>query len=87
MMTVTVYFLSQYPAVLNRLRKEILEKVGSNRRPTYDDIREMKYLRAVLNGVFDLVPRGDASTDHYQNQCVCIPLCEPRRSAVVSLKC
>ena len=51
MMTITVYFLSQYPDVLKRLRDEILERVGPTRRPTYDDIREMKYLRAVINGM------------------------------------
>ncbi|KAJ3512958.1 hypothetical protein NLJ89_g3229 [Agrocybe chaxingu] len=36
------------PEVLRRLREEVLSKVGPNRRPTYDDIREMKYLRAVI---------------------------------------
>nr|BAL14713.1 cytochrom P450 [Phlebia brevispora] len=56
MMTVTVYFLSQYPNVLKRLREEILEKVGPINRPTYDDIREMKYLRAVLNESMRLYP-------------------------------
>ena len=45
-----VYFLSQHPDVLQRLREEILSKVGSERRPTYNDIREMKYLRAFING-------------------------------------
>lgn len=50
MLTVTIYFLSQYPEVLRRLRQEIFEKVGGERRPTFDDVREMKYLRAVLNG-------------------------------------
>lgn len=50
MLTIAVYFLSQYPVYLQRLREEILEKVGPTRRPTYDDIKEMKFLRAVLNG-------------------------------------
>ncbi len=50
MLTIAVYFLSQYPNVLRRLREEILETVGQSRRPTYDDIRNLKYLRAVLNG-------------------------------------
>ena len=45
-----VYFLSQHPEVLRRLREEILAKVGPERRPDYSDIREMKYLRAVING-------------------------------------
>jgi len=46
-----VYFLSVYPVVLARLREEILSKVGPIRRPNHDDIRELKYLRAVINGI------------------------------------
>jgi len=55
-LTFAVYFLSQHPHVLERLRAEVLEKVGASRRPTYDDIREMKYLRAVLNETMRLYP-------------------------------
>ena len=35
---------------MDRLRQEVLAHVGPTRRPTFDDIRDMKYLRAVLNG-------------------------------------
>jgi len=35
---------------MSRLREEVLSKVGANRRPDYEDIKEMKYLRAVING-------------------------------------
>ena len=52
MLTMAIYFLSQHPAVLQKLRAEILGEVGPHRRPTYDDIRDMKYLRAVINGEF-----------------------------------
>ena len=41
-----------YPNVLTRLREEIIGKIGPSRRPTYDDIREMKFLRAVINGMW-----------------------------------
>lgn len=51
MLTMVIYFLSQHPEVLHRLRQEILDTVGPNSQPTYDDIRGMKYLRAVLNGI------------------------------------
>lgn len=44
--------LAEHPEVLKRLREEILEKVGPHRRPEYDDLRDMKYLRAVINGTF-----------------------------------
>lgn len=43
------YMLAEHPDVMQRLRAEVLTKVGT-RRPTYDDIREMKYLRAFING-------------------------------------
>lgn len=52
MLTVTIYFLSQYPDVLRRLRQEVIDTVGTHGRPTYDNIRVMKYLRAVINGMF-----------------------------------
>ena len=52
-LTFTIYMMAMHPDVLRRLREEILEKVGPTRRPTYEDIRELKFLRAVLNGVFN----------------------------------
>ncbi|CDO71398.1 hypothetical protein BN946_scf184908.g156 [Trametes cinnabarina] len=55
-LTFGVYLLSQHPAVLKRLRDEIIEHVGPTRRPTYEDIRDMKYLRAFLNETLRLYP-------------------------------
>ncbi|KAJ7200155.1 cytochrome P450 monooxygenase pc-1 [Mycena pura] len=55
-MTMVVYFLSMYPEVCARLRAEILTRVGPVRRPTYDDIKDMKYLRAVINESMRLYP-------------------------------
>lgn len=51
-LTALIYLLTQHPETLHRLRKEILEVVGSTRRPSYDDVREMKFLRAVINGEY-----------------------------------
>ena len=42
--------LAEHPDIEGRLREEIYEKVGETGRPTYDQIREMKYMRAFLNG-------------------------------------
>lgn len=50
-LTFSVYMLSQHPDVLARLREEIIAKVGISGRPTHDDLRDMKYLRAFINGV------------------------------------
>ncbi|KAF7303445.1 Peroxidase [Mycena indigotica] len=55
-LTMVIYFLSLYPAICVRLRAEILTHVGPARRPTYEDIKEMKYLRAVINEALRLYP-------------------------------
>jgi len=55
-LTYVIYCLSMHPEVLVKLRQEILSSVGSERYPTYDDLREMKYLRAVINETLRLYP-------------------------------
>lgn len=55
-LTFATYLLSMHPDVLKKLRCEILDRVGSTKKPTYDDIREMKYLRAVINETLRLFP-------------------------------
>lgn len=45
--------LAQHPGILSRLREEIYTKLGAGangRKPTHEDLRDMKYLRAVING-------------------------------------
>lgn len=41
------FMLARHPRVWARLQKEVAPLEA--RRPTYDDLREMKYIRAVLN--------------------------------------
>lgn len=54
-LTFATYLLAMYPESTVRLRNEILEKVGPTRCPTYEDIREMKYLRAFINGTYRIM--------------------------------
>ncbi|PSR74782.1 hypothetical protein PHLCEN_2v9579, partial [Hermanssonia centrifuga] len=49
-LTAAVYMLALHPDMLATLRAEVLEKVDT-RRPSYDDIRDMKYLRAFINAM------------------------------------
>ncbi|KAG6885431.1 hypothetical protein C0993_001748 [Termitomyces sp. T159_Od127] len=55
-LTFVIYLLAMHPAVYMRLREEVLGKVGPIKRPDYDDIRDMKYLRAVINETLRLFP-------------------------------
>jgi cytochrome P450 len=54
--TVALYFLAMHPEVFSRVRKEVLDLVGATEYPTYDHVREMKYLRAVVNETLRLFP-------------------------------
>ncbi|KAF8630615.1 hypothetical protein AX14_010983, partial [Amanita brunnescens Koide BX004] len=55
-LTFIVYLLALHPQVLPRVRQEVLDKVGSTRMPNQNDIREMRYLRAVINETLRLYP-------------------------------
>ncbi|KAK0202806.1 cytochrome P450 [Desarmillaria ectypa] len=55
LLTFAVYMMCEHPDMAARLRSEMLAKVGT-RRPTYADIRDMKYLRAFLNETLRLYP-------------------------------
>ncbi|KAG2055982.1 cytochrome P450 monooxygenase pc-3 [Suillus hirtellus] len=62
-LTSAIYLLAMHPEILSRLREEIISKVGPTRMPTYGDIREMKYLQAVLNETMRLFPALEAVHD------------------------
>ncbi|KAI0344275.1 cytochrom P450 [Trametopsis cervina] len=68
-LTMAVYSLSQHPDILRRLREEILGSVG-NGRPTYEDIKQLKYLRAFINEVLRLYPAVPFNTRHSVNDAV-----------------
>lgn len=42
--------LAEHPEIAQRLRKEILDVIGPTARPTYENLRDMKYMRAFVNG-------------------------------------
>ncbi|KAJ7302551.1 cytochrome P450 monooxygenase pc-1, partial [Mycena albidolilacea] len=45
LLTFTIYMLAEHPEILTKLREEILRIVGPTQRPTFDNFRDMKYLR------------------------------------------
>jgi cytochrome P450 len=56
LLTFSFYMLSEHPDIEKRLRQEIYDIVGQTGRPTYDQMRKMKYMRAFLNEVLRLYP-------------------------------
>ncbi|CAE6394302.1 unnamed protein product [Rhizoctonia solani] len=55
-LTFAVYILAENPAIMAKLRDEITTRLGTSSYPTLDDLKEMKYLRAVLNETLRLFP-------------------------------
>ncbi|KAI0950075.1 hypothetical protein AcV7_008652 [Taiwanofungus camphoratus] len=55
-LTFAVYFVVTHPAVFTKLRVEILGKVGPIQKPTFEIIRELPYLKAVINKTLRLFP-------------------------------
>jgi len=51
-----VYELSLQPKIVDKLRSEIIAKIGLERAPTYSDLKDMKYLQHVLNETLRLYP-------------------------------
>ncbi|KAG9078670.1 hypothetical protein FS749_009269 [Ceratobasidium sp. UAMH 11750] len=60
-LTFTVYLLAMDPAVIAKLRMEIINRVGPSEYPTPEHFKEMKYLRAVIDETFTTI-----STASYQ---------------------
>ena len=48
--------MCQHPELEHKLRQEIFNVVGSSGRPTHDQMRDLKYVRAFLNEVLRLYP-------------------------------
>ncbi|KAL1966298.1 hypothetical protein VTN77DRAFT_4651 [Rasamsonia byssochlamydoides] len=51
--------LARHPEVVEKLRAEIAERLGvgaAGRKPTYNDLKEMKYLNAVINETLRFYP-------------------------------
>jgi cytochrome P450 len=55
-LTWIIYHLSMDPKVMAKLRKEIVDCVGLERTPTYQDLKDMKYLQHIMNEALRLYP-------------------------------
>ncbi|KAF9033991.1 cytochrome P450 [Hymenopellis radicata] len=51
-----VYFLATHPEVMARLRAEVFQVVGPHRQPGIVDVKELKYMKAVINETLRLFP-------------------------------
>jgi len=69
----TVYFFAMYPDVLKKAREEILDVIGPEGAPTVENMRGLKYLRAVLNETLRLFTPLPSSLRDSRNKGVALP--------------
>ena len=55
-LTWAIYHLSLSPSITAKLRQEIIDTVGLTEKPTYQHLKDMKYLQHVLNETLRLYP-------------------------------
>ncbi|KAH9963632.1 cytochrome P450 monooxygenase CYP63 [Russula dissimulans] len=56
LLTFVIYFLALHPNVCHRLREEVLDTFGPNGAPTYQHLKTMGYLHAVLKETLRIFP-------------------------------
>ncbi|KAG9010037.1 hypothetical protein FRB94_011014 [Tulasnella sp. JGI-2019a] len=59
--TAVMYFLATHPTIMARLREEINDVVGPVTTPTFVQVKDMKYLRAIINETLRLMPSVPAN--------------------------
>lgn len=55
-LTWIIYEVSRQPDIVAKLRQEIIEHVGLSRQPTYQDLKDMKYLNHIISETLRLYP-------------------------------
>ncbi|KAF9168873.1 hypothetical protein BGX21_001255 [Mortierella sp. AD011] len=55
-LTFMCYNLGKHPDVMKRVRQEIFEVIGRERKPDHEDIKKLKYLKQVINETLRLFP-------------------------------
>ncbi|PFH47049.1 hypothetical protein AMATHDRAFT_77386 [Amanita thiersii Skay4041] len=55
-LTFITYFMATYPHVTEAMRSEVLSHCGTQAPPSYEQIRQLKYVRAVINETLRLFP-------------------------------
>jgi cytochrome P450 len=50
------YELARHPETFKKLRQEIIDSVGTTNPPTYEDLKNMKYLQYTMNETLRLYP-------------------------------
>ncbi|TFK68916.1 cytochrome P450 monooxygenase CYP63 [Pluteus cervinus] len=68
-LTFVTYILAMHPEIAERLRTEVVGMIGTEAVPTYEQLRNMRYLRAVINETLRLFPPVPLNVRESRNEC------------------
>jgi len=71
-LTFITYFMATHPDVAAKMRDEVLNHCAAN-PPTHDQIKQMKYVRAVINETLRLFPPVPLGTRESRYACILPP--------------
>lgn len=74
LLTFVTYMMAMYPDVGKRMREEVIETHGLDKMPTYESIRNLKYMRAVLNETLRLFPPVPLNVRETRPEAVALPV-------------
>ncbi|TCD71088.1 hypothetical protein EIP91_000180 [Steccherinum ochraceum] len=56
LLTFVLYMMAMHPEVARKMRTEVLEQIGSHDAPTFDGLKSLRYMHAVINETLRLFP-------------------------------
>ncbi|KAL0948004.1 hypothetical protein HGRIS_010626 [Hohenbuehelia grisea] len=77
LLTFVVYFMAVHPEVARKLRAEALQQCGAHGAPTYESIRNLKYMRAVINETLRLFPPVPLNVRECRSAACALPPADP----------
>jgi cytochrome P450 len=84
LLTYITYFLAIHPDVTKKLRAEVLEHCGTNGAPTYDNIRHLRYMRAVINETLRIFPPVPLNMRESRKEACVLPTADPTYASISS---
>ncbi|KAG8985262.1 hypothetical protein FRB95_004942 [Tulasnella sp. JGI-2019a] len=70
LLTFACYLLATSPSAMERAREEVLARYGRTEVPTYDNLKQLKYIRAVLNETLRLFPVAPINSRQSKGQTI-----------------
>ncbi|EKM51341.1 uncharacterized protein PHACADRAFT_263397 [Phanerochaete carnosa HHB-10118-sp] len=81
LLTFITYAMAMYPDVARRMRQEVLQVCGQHDAPTFDKIKSLRYVHAVINETLRVFPPVPINVRETREPGVVLPPSDPTHAA------